>query len=182
MANCIDYNCTDLLDHVKNDCEEERQGGSDQIIILDCDHQLTDPSNASEVQAEISAGRAKLVQNVKVGFDKPSAVTVDSNIACRTPKVVNYDRAGTIMDGNVNQYNNDFYDAITNGRAVGGIIIYECGDPANPKVSWIDDAVEVQGGRVFPNTDTEFQRYELDFAWRSLGEPAIYDAPAGIFS
>ena len=181
MANCIDYNCSDLEDHVKNDCEDERQGGSDQMIILDCDHQLTDPSSAAEINAEIAAGRAKLVQNIKLGWDVPTAVTVDSNIAGRTPKVVNYDRTGQIMDGNVNQFTNTFWDSLNNGRAVGGMIVYESGNGGD-KVTWIDAAIQFQGGRTLPNTDTEFQRYEETFTWRSLTEPAIYDSPTGIFS
>lgn len=181
MANCIDYNCTDLEDHVKNDCEEEFQGGSDQLVILDCDHQVTDPSNGTEILVEIAAGRAKLIQNVKLGLDLPTPVTVDSNISGRTPKVVNYDRTGTLMDGNVNQFNNEFYDALNNGRAIGGIIILESG-AGSTKVTWINKAVQFQGGRVFPNVDTEFQRYEETFSWRSLTEPVIADAPAGVFS
>lgn len=181
MANCIDYNCNDLESHLLNDCEEELQGGSDQMVILDCDHQVTDPSNGTQINAEIAAGRAVLVQNIKLGFDKPSAVTVPSNISGRTDKVVNYDRSGNLMDGNVSQTNNVFYEAINNGRAVGGLIILESG-AGKERVSWIDDAVQFTGGRVFPNTDNEFQRYEMDFTWRSLSEPGIYDAPTGVFS
>lgn len=182
MNRCIDYECGDLENHVLNDCEEERLGGSDQIIILDCDHQLTDPSNGTEVLAEISAGRAVLVQNVKFGMDLPSAVEVASNISGRSDKLVNYDRSATMMDGNVNPDNIDFYNSILNGRSVGGIIFLESGDPEDPKVTWIDAAIRGIGGRIVPNENNEFQRFETTFKWRKKSEPQIYDMPAGVFT
>ena len=69
MANCYSYNCDDPLgNHLLNDCGNEKQGGIKDIIILECNHQLTDPSSQAQVEDEINAGRATKIQNLKIGF------------------------------------------------------------------------------------------------------------------
>jgi hypothetical protein len=179
MSNCIDYNCSDLEDHLLNDCGEELPGGSNQMVILDCDHTVTDPTNGTTINADISAGRAILVRNVKIGMPAPSPVTVPSNIANQTDKLVNYDRSLTLIDGNINAQNILFYRALLQGRTIGGIIFYEV--DAN-QVTWIDAAIKATGGRVFPDSNIEFQRVETTFTWRKLDEPQVYSTPTGVFS
>lgn len=179
MPTCLNYNCTDAVeDQLLNDCEEELQGGADAAIILTCDHQLTDPSDAVEVQAEIDAGRAFVYENLKIGIEEPSPVEVDSNIACRSPKRVTDERSGTWIDGNVNDTNRSAYDTLKN-NTVGGIVIREC---AADQVSFIDDAVQFKGGRILPNNENEFQFFNMPFAWKSKFEPTLHAVPAGIFS
>lgn len=179
MANCINYECDDALGtHLLNECGEEVQGGVKDYITLECNHTVTDPSNATEIQDNINAGTAALVKNVKIGMPAPSPIMVASNVACSTDKLVSYDRTLNIVDGNVNSTNIDFYNKLLNGQSKGGIIIHECG---SGKVTWIDDEIKFTGGRIIPDSDNEFQRFEITAVWRNKFEPQIYDVPANIF-
>lgn len=165
-----------------NDCAEEVLGGQDQMVLLDCDHQLTDPSNGTQLNAEITAGRAILIKNVKVGMDAASPVELDSNIANRTPTLVNYDRSLSYIDGNINNHNvNTFYPTWFNGRTLGGIIIYENGNDTKA-VTWINKPCRATGSRIIPPDNNEFQRFEGTIKWRSIDEPRRYAAPTGVFS
>src|SRR3990170_4787181 len=106
MANCYNYNCDEALgNHLLNDCGEEKQGGIKDLIILECNHQLTDPSDANAVAAEINAGRATLVKNLKIGIAAPNPIEAEPQISCSTSKVVTYDRTANMVDGNVNSNN-----------------------------------------------------------------------------
>jgi hypothetical protein len=185
MANCINYECDDALGtHLQNDCGEELLGGSSGILLLECDHQLTDPSSASEINAEIAAGRATLITSIKVGMDAASAIEVDSNVSCGSQVLVNYDRTFSLVDGNVNNNNIDMYNQMFKGHKLGGVVLYLCGTAeadAGEKVLWIDTAVNAVGSLIVPNQNTEFQRFEGTFRWRSKNNPAMYTAPVGIF-
>lgn len=186
MPNCPNYNCLDPLgSHTPNDCGEELLGGGSGVVLLECNHQLTDPSSAVQVQAEIDAGRATLVRGVKIGINAPSVIKVDSNAACVNQKVVTYDRTGTYVDGNVSALNVEFYKPIFAGRTFGGAIIYECGteeSDAGAEVTWIDAVISFEGGRILPPNNNEFQRFEGAMNWRSKFDADIYPAPAGIFT
>ena len=186
MANCINYNCADDIgEHVENTCGEELLGGSSQMVLLECNHQVTDPSNGTQIAAEIAAGRANLLTNLKVSIAKPSPVEVDSNVACGTSKLVTYDRTGTLIDGNVNANNITFYNAVFGGRAFGGAILYLCGTSeadSGEKVEWIDSTVTFTGGKVLPEDNNSFQRFEGDFKWRKKDGQMLYANPVGIFT
>jgi hypothetical protein len=175
---CPSYNCDELSDHLLNDCEVALQGGSDQIIVLDCGHTITDASNATQINDNITSGKAKLIQNIRVGLDAGSAVEVDSLIACRPQVTVNYDRTMSLIDGNVNSTNVGFYDQVFNGRAIGGLIVHLC---AADKVLFIDENIKASGSLIVPNNDSEFIRFEGTFKWKSIANPQITDVPAGIF-
>ncbi len=185
MANCLNYDCTDPLgDQLLNDCGEELLGGIDAGVVLECNHQLTDPSSGTQIAAEIAAGRAKLFKNIKVGIAKPSPLEVESNVACGTPKLVNYDRAGTWIDGNVNSHNVTTYDSLLGGRAIGGIIFHMCGTAeadSGEKVMWVDADIRFTGGHIVPNTNNEFQTFDSDFKWRKKAGNMLYPNPVGIF-
>lgn len=176
---CPSYNCDELEDHLLNDCEVNEQGGSDQIIILDCGHTVTDPSDATQINANIASGKAKLIQNIKAGIPAAAPVEVDALIACRPPVTVNYDWTMNLIDGNVNANNVGFYNQLNGGRAIGGVIVYACS--AN-KVLFVDEAIKSSGSLVFPDTDSEFIRFESTLKWKSLTNPTYADPPTGIFS
>lgn len=176
--NCPSYNCQSITTHLLNDCENEFQGGSDQIVLLLCGHTVTDPSNGTQINSNISNGKAVLIRNVKFGLDAPSPIEIESNISCRGPKVVTYDRTAPMIDSNVNSNNVTMYNQLLNGYTIAGIIFFECS--AN-RVTWIDDLIRATGGRIMPNEDNEFQRFETVFKWRSKNEGQIYPAPAGVF-
>jgi hypothetical protein len=178
MSNCISYLCDELDAHQLNDCEEEIQGGFPHVILLDCGHEITDPSNAEEVDAAITAGKAILVKNVKFGVEARSAIQIDSNIACRPQKTVNYDNTATLIDGNVNNQNALFYEKIFGGRAIGGIIALNC---ATGDVWWYDASMYATGALIQPASDDEFMRFEGTFAWKGKGITRRFAAPAGVF-
>jgi hypothetical protein len=185
MANCINYDCTDALgDHTLNSCGEELLGGINAAVFLECNHQLTDPSNGTAIAAEIAAGRATLVKNIKVGIDAPSAVEVESNVACGTSKLVTYDRTMSYVDGNVNPNNVTFYDGVFGGRSFGGIIFHLCGTAeadSGEKVMWVDADVTFTGGHLVPATNNEFQTFTGTAKWRKKAGNMLYNNPVGIF-
>lgn len=187
MPNPINYECsTPLGSHLENDCGEELLGGVSAALLLEVNHQLTNPSDASQINAEIAAGRAKLVQGIKVGIPKPSPVEVESNIGCgASTTLVTYDRTGTIIDGNVNSTNIDFYNTVFGGRTFGGIIFYMCGTEeatSGSVVAWLNSPVKFTGGRVIPNTNNTFQTFDGDFKWRKKDDMLNYPTPVGIFN
>lgn len=183
MANCVDYDCDDVLGVLsENTCSEELPGGSNQAVLLACNHQLTDPSDGTAVAAEIAAGRAWLITGAY--FDIPAAapVTQDSVEACKPPVLVTYNRTITHRNGQVNANNAEWYSTFFGGKKFGGIILYECGtrDSIVPQVTWIDDQVTFTGNRILPGSG-ELQRFEGVGAWVSKAEPTIHNVPANIF-
>lgn len=151
------------------------------MVLYDCAASITDPSNGTAILAAVAAGNAVIIQNIKVGLDAPSPQEIDSNIANRVPKLVNYDRTATVVDGNVNQQNvNTFYASLFAGRTLGGAIIYENGNDTKA-VTWIDAPIQCVGGRILPPDNTEFQRFEYQMKWKKKTDPTRHSAPAGVF-
>jgi len=186
MANCINYDCQDILgDYTQNDCGEELLAGISGILLLECDNQLTDPSDAGEIAAEIAAGRATLIDGVKVGLDLPSPVEVESNVVGATQKLVTYNRQGTLIDGNVSSLNTTFYNKVFGGRTFGGIILYIKGteeSTGGAKVAWVDAAINFTGGLPIKNNNDENMTFQATFKWRKKDMPMLYSAPSGVFA
>lgn len=177
--NCVNYNCADLPDYASNDCNDKLQGGISAIIVLECDHTITDPSNASEVSSNLTSGKARLVEPIQVGVDAASPVEVPSGVAGEEDVVATYERSLSIVDPNINDTSIDFWNEVLTGRALGGVILYEREEGT---VTWIDSAVSFKGSRIIPNVVTDIQRFEATMTWKSLTEGLRYTAPAGIFS
>jgi hypothetical protein len=179
MADCINYNCTALGTHDLVTCDEFAPGGVKDIILIECGITVTDPSDGTEINNLLTAGDAKLVENVK--WDKPlsAPIQVDSPVACRTPQLVNYDHTANLTDGNVTENNVDFYNEVNSGRSFGGLIVHECG---LDRVTYYDEEIQATGGRVIPAEDNEFQVNQSVFTWRSKTEGSIHATPTGVFS
>lgn len=181
--NCINYNCDDDLgSHTLNDCGAHVFGGYPNVIILECVHSITDPSNATQVQDAIDAGEAHLVKNVSVELPVGSATKVDSVIANEPQIVTRYEFSGTLRDPNVSSANVTFYNNLTDGRTMGGIIFH---NEREGKVYWHDAAVRFEGSIIMPINDQAPEIFETVFTFKkNLGSvnPAIYTEPAGIFS
>lgn len=183
MAICLNYNCDALETHVRNDCGVYRQSGSKDLIIFECGVTISDPTDGTEINALITANQAELIRNIKFGMEAPSPVEIDPLVACAPQSVANYDRTASFTDPNVNASNITFYNSInaSNGRSFSYVMFKECA-PETPMVYLIDAEVVVKGGLVFPDTDSEFQRFEMQMAWKHKGDPAIYAEPAGVFT
>lgn len=186
MANCINYDCQDELNsHTPNDCGEELLAGISGIILLECNSTLSDPSSASEINAEIAAGRATLIDGVKIGLELPSPVAVPSNIVGGTDKTSTYNRQGNLVDGNVSAVNTVMYNQLFGGRVFGGAILYLKGteeSAAGAKVAYINAAITFTGGLPIKNNNDENMTYQGVFTWRKKDMPLLYTAPTGIFS
>ena len=183
MYNCSNYGCDPLDAYVLNECNEILLGGYDQAILLECNHQIIDPSNATQVNAALANGTATLVSNASFSIEAPSPVTVDTLVACQPPKTVNYTRTGLYKNQNVNPSNVDFHAPIFRGKVFGGLIIRMCSetDAGTGYVYWIDSSVTFTGGLIGPAQNTDLQRFEGTFSWMSKTDPAMYNEPAGVF-
>jgi hypothetical protein len=185
MANCLDYNCDDVLvDHRPNDCGEILLGGVANAIFLECNTQLTDPSSASQINAEIAAGRAKKITQVKMGFGAPNPIQIDNPTGVGPQILINYDHTGSLADFNVNPNNVDFYNTVNSGRKFGGLILQMTGTidaDAGEQVWFINSQVTFTGGPILPNQDNDYARFESSFAWRKKTSPTLHTAPVGIF-
>lgn len=182
MANCINYNCDDLQPHLLNqDCGDPLLGGLSDAVLFDCDHTVTDFTNGTQVLANIAAGKAWKVQNIKVGIPAGNPVEIDSLKACGTQTLVTYERTGTWVDGNVNNFNiTDFYNPLFRGRSIGGMILKECG-AGDSKVTLIDHEITFRGDRIIPDNNKELQKFEATFSWKSKDMNERINEPVGVF-
>ncbi len=184
-TNCINYECTDELpDHSTNECGRGLLAGISAMILLECNTNLTDPSDAADVQNEISNGRAKLVTGIKVGFDQPSPKEIESFLVGGTANLSTYDRSGTIKDGNVNGNNNTFYQSLFSGRTFGGAIFYIKGSEQGnqgAKIFFVDAAITFTGGLPVKDNNDENMVFNGVFKWIKLEAPDLLPAPPGIF-
>lgn len=179
---CINYNCGDFPEQILNACGDGLLGGIDQVVLLDCDTQLTDPSNGTQVQDEITAGRAVLYKNIKVGFEAPSPVEVDSSVAGQRPKAIANDYSATWEDANVNTSSSAAYNSLdaSSGIAIGGLICHLVDEDeviyiAPPK------GIYMKGGLMTPNDNNAEVKYMFTLDWRQQGSPSLYSEPSGIF-
>lgn len=191
MATCVNYCTTDPLgDYEIIQCANDPVGGLSSVIILECGHTITeadasDPADfATAIQTNITAGNATLVERCSLTIDAASPVTTESLVPCETPSLVTYDRKGVYKNPNVTPDNITFHDKLFDGRKFGGLIVFECAtlEDATQYVSWINQPIKFTGSRIVPEKNTEFQRFEGEFVWRSKTNPMRYVAPTGIFS
>lgn len=183
MATCSSYNCLSLgsYNSTLDNCSTFRTGGTSAIVLLACDHQITDPTDGAAILAEIAAGRAWLVENVKVGISAGTPVTVDPITACGTAKVIKNTYTGTIYDAKVDATNNDFWNQLTNGYVIGGMIMNVCSTDSLADIAiYVDAEISFSGGLVQPDVNTELIRFEVSFTWNSVGYDVI-TAPTGVW-
>jgi len=182
MANCVNYDCQDVIgDHTLNQCGEELPGGIKDVILLECDHVITDPSNATQINAALTDGTATLIKNVSYELPAAAPVLVDSTVACSTQKVARYDRTLAYIDGNVSDVNVVFYNEVNSSRSFGGIILHECG---KDEVTFIDEEIRFTGSRIIPNNNNEFQTFAGTGTWETDPDNVdgrIFSTPANIF-
>jgi hypothetical protein len=186
MANtCTDY-CVDdpIGDYETISCGDNPSGGLPAMILLECNHQLTDPSDEAEVQAELDAGRAHLIEGVSLSIDAPTPVTRESNSPCDSnPILITYDWKGTYDNDNITTTNIDFHNQLFDGRRFAGVIVQECTESDDTHyVSWIDATVTFRGGRVIGKKKADGQKFTGEFSYQSKYSAQRYEEPTGIFS
>lgn len=179
------YGCTeeDLGLYEDADCLIEIKGGASACVLLYRGHSILDPSSQTEVQDAIDNGYAQVIKDSSYSIDPPSAIKSESIIPCRAQTVINYDRTGTYKNPNISATNSDFHSNLFTTRKIVGMIIYECGaaNDGVEQVTYINSPLTFEGGRILPGVDTETQRYEGKFSWRSRKDATIHAVPPGIF-
>jgi len=173
------YCANPVGNYVPDPCGLQLAGGIRDMIIF-IDELPTDPSDATEINAMIASGNAKLVTKVKIGLNTPAEVTTTSYEACVSDPVVNYDREATLMDATVSADNVDFYNTINSasGFVASGALFHECDAE---RCTFVDKDIVFSGGRVVPDQNNDSQRFEFTLRWRSKTDGAIVDCPANIF-
>lgn len=169
--------------HRLNDCGEELLAGGSGIVLFDASTILTDPSNGTQILTEIAAGRAVLIDNVKIGIDEASPVEIESNVVGGTNQVVTYNRSGTLIDANVSNLNVSFYNDIFNGRKFSKAILYLKGteESSSTLVYFIQATITFTGGMPIKNNNDDTIKFNGKFTWRKLDMPTLPVAPTGIF-
>jgi hypothetical protein len=184
MAGCASYNCTeDLAAQVLNDCGEKIEGGIPEMIIFDCGHEPTDPSDETEVASIIAAGNAVHVKQIKGGIAKGSPQKPDSMVSGQPAKVSIYEFTGAFVDGNVNLTSDAFYRSINsaNGRVIGSILAATTGDPAIAYYINPPRGIVFEGSTVIPNDTDGFTHYDFEFMYKAKELGVLVAAPTGIF-
>lgn len=183
MANCNSYNCLSLgtYNTTLDNCSTFRTGGTSSAVLLACGATLADPTDGTEINALIAASEAWLIENVKIGISAGTPVTVDPITACGTAKVIKNTYTGTIYDAKVDATNNDFWNQLTNGYVIGGMILNVCSTDSLADIAiYIDAEISFSGGLVQPDVNTDLIRFEVTFTWNSVGYDII-TAPTGVW-
>lgn len=181
ISTCFSYGCADEVfgDFYLNDCNKTIPGGTNGGYILECNHTITDPSNETQLAANVAAGLATWVPGSTITIEKPTANTIESGVSCKPPQLVGYDRTGTYYNDNVNFANIAQHNIMFGGKKIGGLLWRQCGaaDRGEDRVVWIDAEITITGGRILPQSNKEAQRFEGDISWSSFSEPLDYDTP-----
>lgn len=177
MADCASYDCgQDFPQYTQVGCNTKFKGGANVIRLLRCGEDVDpdSPTFAADIQAILDAGNGAKISSVKVNIDAPSSVTGPSLVGCVPDTFISADHTITLVDRNVTPESRDFYnDIFVNfGGEVGGVIISECDAQ---RTTYYDMAMTLSGGRVFPDQNTDLQRWELTLTGRSTVLPYIID-------
>lgn len=186
MANtCIDYCNDDPMGAFEVlGCGSDPLGGFSAAVLFECLHDTVDYSNGAQVLADIAAGKAHLIERASFEIPAAAAVTQDSLVPCEGTRLVNYDRTVNYTNPNVTPVNVTTHDQVFSGRKFGALMLYNCAvEDGEPEyVTVIKNPLTAQGSFVGPRTNTEFQRFEGTFAYRSKKNPSRQLAPAGVFN
>jgi hypothetical protein len=176
---CVSYCDVSLLEHDLVQCNEYKLGGVSAIIVGACGSELSDPSDATQIQSVIDSGLATLISDIRFSLPAGSPIIVDSPIGCGTSIRINEDRTATLYDANVTDNNSGFYNDL-NERKISWILAYLCD---SNKVIYItaNAGITTSVAFIIPEQNNELQRYEATFSWRNKNIPYQFDAPVGIF-
>ena len=151
------------------------------MLIFKSTAGVVDWSDAVEVEAAITAGEAVVVGALKAEIPEPSPIEGENTTACGSATILDgFEWLVSVMDFNVNQANNIFYQKLNTSR-YGGVVLYFC---EQDEIQIIDENVSFVARPLSPLSNTEKQRYQVDIKWTSSVNdpfPVIAPAPVGIF-
>lgn len=180
MPNACDYNCTTLPSHESIICGNWLKGGIGQAAFLECDHTITDWSDATEWATNIANGKVRIITPIKASMPEGSAVEGENPNGCGAANIVDtYDRTVEIKDFNLTAGNIDFYNTL-NKRKTQLVLFQGCDDA--DRIWVIDSAITFNARNVIPENNREKQMFMVTGAWTEFDMPMFYDAPVGIFS
>lgn len=166
-----------MTDHIVQAECEYALGGIPAAAILDCDHGISDFSNGSQWTAAISAGKVKVIKNIKAEVPDASAVDGESATACGPEnEVYTFDRTAEITDYNVNASNVEFYDKLNTRTFLAAFYLCD-----TDELLVVEQKCNASARLIIPRTKDERQHFLATIRWRSLKGPKLFAAPAGIF-
>lgn len=174
-VNCINLNCDDAMgEYTQNPCNRTLAGGTNAGVLFACDADISDYSDATEIEAAIAADKAWLITDASFTLEAPSPVVVTSRTGCKPDTVTTYNRTGVYYNENVSIANTALHSQINDGRSFGSLLIKECNTGL---ATLIDARITFAGGRILPPTDADVQRYESTYSWKSKSDPTQVTAP-----
>jgi hypothetical protein len=172
--------CAVLPDHVENECAKYLKGGFPSFAVVDKDHTITDWSNATQWQTNITAGKVKIVNRIKANIPEPSPIMSDNPVACGAVQILDgFDWKLEIMDAQRSVFNDEFYKTLNN--KTGYLVLW---NKDESKVIVVDKEVSNVAFPVYPPATAENQFYTITGAWTSSKDwfPTTAVAPAGVFT
>lgn len=172
--------CANLPDHVEQECNNFPKGGFPAIAIVDKEHTISDWTNATQWQTNISSGNVRLIKRVKGDLPQPSENQVDNPVGCGSEQINDgFNWTFHWTDANVNTANNSFYEQLNVKEAY--LVFYNCTQQTIEVVTYNVTFVAKPMG---PASSKEYRYYEVVASWSTAANafPTIYTAPTGIFA
>lgn len=173
-SECLNYNCDELPEYentISLCAANTRNGGASTFYLIECGESVTDPGDEDELDALVAAGGAVKIENVKIGFAAPTAVTIDPITSCGSIKTINYTREANIEDYKVTLLNTAFW-SVAKKRTYGAAVMIECETSGLARlVTVINSEIDVESYRDFPNNQDAAQKYVITLRWKSLDDP-----------
>jgi len=173
------------------DCPDYTKGRINAFAWIDCATTITDFSDATQWNTDISSGLVKVFSGDGINGNIPdgSVVEQDDPTPCRGPIPTSVDMVANIMIHNVTDLNNTFIQTL-NGKP--GFFAYRrCGSSQIEIVSGIEDGAGREDSVCtfmftppnIPDNDNDYRRYAGTVKWKPDIDnlPLIVDEPALIF-
>lgn len=183
MSQLCNYGCAALPDHQQVDCNDYSPGGIPSAALIECDQTtITDFTNATQWNAAIANGSAKLLLNIKGEIPAASPIMVDNPVGCGADQIINgMTNTATWTDANVSGNNDSLYASLNMRRYY--LVFFMCKAEA---IRVSAEPVDFQAIPVaVPNNDTAMQMFSVTATFKTnVGEIpfVLYDAPSGIFN
>jgi hypothetical protein len=179
MASC-DYNCTELPEHEKVQCGAYRKGGIVTVGVLECDHSITNFSNATQANQAINDGKLTLITGVKAEYPDATPIEGENPLGCGSATILDgFDHVLNIQDYNVTSANDSFFEALNKRTTY--LVWYYCQEEeirvVEKKVTWVCLPA------ASPMSNKEKQKYTVTAKWSSGVDefPTLYTAPSNIY-
>ena len=173
--------CAVLPDHIEITCNDYKHGGFPSFAIVNKDATCVgDWANSTKWLADITAGKVKVVNRVKVGIPKPNVTFIDNPVANGSVQIADtFEWKFEGIDANKSTLNDSFYTTLNNKEAY--LVLW---NDAEAEIVVIDKKTTFVVTPVYPSTNKEIQMYDIQANWTSSVDyfPTSYTAPTGVFS